>query len=191
VITLKQGRLLELAQQYLLKGDFTFSAGQLNRCYFDGRALTLSAEGSLLVGELVWEIIAHLDVAAIGGPTLGAAPIVTATQIVAQLQGKSIQGFLVREETKAYGTQKLVEGHLPLRRAVAIVEDTVSTAGSVFHAINSADFAQCNIVKVVALLDWQLGGGKKLREAGYDFHPFLIGDLVTGKLSLWTPPGPL
>jgi len=190
VITAKHERLLELARAQLLEGEYTFSSGTKSNYYLDGRMITFSSEGALLVGELVWEAIENLPLVAIGGPALGAVPIVSATQVVARLQGRDLPGFVVREATKEHGTQKSVEGILPFQGGVAIVEDAVSTGGSVFRAIHAAEEAGCNVLRVIALLDWQLGGSTELRERGYDFRPLLVGDLSTGMLSI-TPERPL
>lgn len=179
-------RLLELAKIHLVKGVHTFSGGRKSDYYFDGRMITLSAEGCFLVGRLVESEISGLEIDAIGGPALGAIPIVTATQIIRGLSGKPLNGFFVRGEIKEHGTQKLVEGYLPWKREVVIVEDTVSTASSVFPAIQVAEYQECTVLMVIALLDWQLGGGARIQKAGYDFRPFLLGDISTGELSIRT-----
>lgn len=183
-------RLLELAREYLQNQEVVFSGGHKSNYYFDGRMLTLSGEGCALVGELIWEQIVHLEPQALGGPALGAAPMVTATQMVSYAHGKLVNGFLVREVAKEHGAQKQIEGYLAPKREVVILEDTVSTGTSVFRAIAAAEYHECTILGIIALLDWQIGGGDRLRREGYNFRPFLLGDLSTGKLSLWTPGRP-
>lgn len=168
----------------LLSGEFTFTAGAKSPVYMDGRLITLSSEGALLVGELVFELLSGKNIQAIGGPALGAVPIVAAAVVVSQIRRIPMDGFLVREVTKAHGTQKLVEGILPEKGRVAIVEDVVSTGTSVFRAIQAAEDAGCQVVMVIALLDWQKGGSDELKRRGYDFFPILKGDTGSGKVTL-------
>ena len=52
---------------------------------------------------------------------------------------------------------------------VAIIDDTCTTGGSLFQAIEAAEEAGCTVVKVVAILDRREGGGDELRKRGYDF----------------------
>jgi len=52
---------------------------------------------------------------------------------------------------------------------VAIIDDTCTTGGSLFRAIEAAEEAGCTVVKVVAVLDRQEGGGQEIRGRGYDF----------------------
>ena len=185
-----QERLLKLAKACLLEGEYAFTSGQKSAYYFDGRMITLSSEGLMLVGEMVWESIAMLQVDAIGGPTLGADPIIAATMLTARLNGRKLDGFIVRAQERAHGTQKRTEGYTPSQANVVIVEDAVSTGASVFRAIEAAEEEGCHVIRVIALLDWQLGGSEKLHEKGYDFRPFLVGNIATGTISL-APKRPL
>ena len=73
-------RLLQLAEERgaIRYGDFTLSSGRKSAYYFDGRLLSLDPEGAHLLGNALLPILADAGVAAIGGPTLGADPIVAA-----------------------------------------------------------------------------------------------------------------
>ena len=59
---------------------------------------------------------------------------------------------------------------------VAIVDDTCTTGGSLFHAIEVAEGCGCTVVKVVAVLDRQEGGGEELRRRGYDFAALMVAN---------------
>src|SRR5580700_5929698 len=93
-----RSRLIELLKRDALKtGRFTLASGRTSHYYVDGRKVTLSAEGAALVGAGVLQLLADLPgVAAIGGLTMGADPIVGATLAVAGARGRSgLRGFLV------------------------------------------------------------------------------------------------
>ena len=87
-------------------GDFTFSSGQKSSYYFDGRLLSLDSEGANLLAEILVQLTVDLHVDAVGGPTIGADPIVGATLALADAQACVLKGFLVRSEAKGHGTQK-------------------------------------------------------------------------------------
>ncbi|GAI83036.1 unnamed protein product, partial [marine sediment metagenome] len=52
---------------------------------------------------------------------------------------------------------------------VAIVDDVITTGGSVSRAIEAAEAANCKVVKVIVLVDRHQGGSDKLKQQGYDF----------------------
>ncbi len=164
-------RILQVARERraLTYGDYTLSSGQKSSYYFDGRRLTLDPEGSYLVGRAFWQLLDGADVQAIGGPTLGADPIVTAVALTSHLEGNSMAAFIVRKEAKTHGTGQLIEGPLEKGSRVAIVDDSCSTGGSLFHAVEAAEAAGCTVVKVLAILDRHQGGSVELRRLGYEF----------------------
>ena len=171
-------RLLELAVERgaIRYGDFTLSSGRKSSYYFDGRLLSLDPEGVFLIGNALLSTIGGLDdagIAAIGGPTLGADPIVAAVAMASWQQGAPLPAFIVRKEAKEYGTAQLIEGPLPPGANVAIVDDACTTGGSLFHAIDAAEAAGCTVGLVLAVLDRNEGGSDAIRQRGYRFAALL------------------
>ena len=171
-------RLLELAVELgaLKYGEFTLSSGKKSSYYFDGRLLSLNPEGANLIGKSLLPLIHKSSVEAIGGPTLAADPIVTAVSLASYAQGEGIPGFIVRKETKDHGTGQLIEGHITPGSKVAIVDDTCTTGGSLFHAIQAAESYGCEVVKVIAILDRREGGTEELIRRGYDFSSLMAAN---------------
>lgn len=168
-------RLLEIARKVgaLLEGDFTLTSGKKSSYYFDGKRLSLSPEGSYLIGKAIFEMVSGLTVDSVGGIATGAYPIVTAVALVSHLEGKPIPAFIVREVAKEHGTRRQVEGHLREGSRVVVVDDVITTGGSVLRAIEVAEAAGCRVVKVIAIVDRHEGGGDLLRARGYDFMAIL------------------
>ena len=164
-------RILEVAREVgaLLQGEFTLTSGKKSDYYFEGKRLTLSPEGAYLTGKVVFDQLADADIDAIGGVAIGGYPMVAAVALVSHLEGKPIPSFIVREETKEHGTRRRIEGHLKEGSRVAIVDDVITTGGSVSRAIESAEAANCKVVKVIVLVDRHEGGSDKLKKQGYDF----------------------
>ena len=171
-------RLLEraLEKEALKYGEFILSSGQRSRYYFDGRLLSLDPEGSYLIGKSLLPIVLDANVDAVGGPTLGADPIVAAVALTSHVEGAPIPGFIVRGDAKSHGTRQQIEGPLVPGSRVVIVDDVCSTGGTLFHAIEAAEEAGCSVVKVVAVLDRRQGGSDELRIRGYDFECLLVAD---------------
>src|SRR5688572_30064795 len=97
-------RLIELVKRDALQfGEFTLASGQKSHFYIDCRNVTLSAEGSALVGAGLLEHIGHGGIDAVGGLTLGADPVLAAVLTMAGIHGKSLRGFIVRKEAKGHG----------------------------------------------------------------------------------------
>ncbi len=173
----EEERLLRLVLEKSLKrGDFILSSGLKTSYYFDGRLTTLWPEGAYLVGRRVFELAAQAGAQAIGGPTLGADPIVAAVALVSWLQGHPLPAFIVRREPKKHGMQRYIEGHLPSGGKVAVVDDVITTGGAILRAVEAVEGEGCQVVRVIVLLDRQQGGSDELRRRGYDFTPLFIAD---------------
>ena len=89
-----------------------------------------------------------IDFDAVGGIVVGAIPVAMA---VASVTGKN--SFAVRKEPKGHGDGALIAGPLKPGQKVLIVEDTVTTGGSLIPSIDAVQAYGCTVVAVAALLD--------------------------------------
>lgn len=74
------------------EGDFLLASGRHSDYYFDCRVTALHAEGAWLIGNLFFEMIkgmidAGTPVKGIGGMTMGADPLVSATTVISPVKG--------------------------------------------------------------------------------------------------------
>ena len=104
---------------------------------------------------------------------MAAIPIVTAVALMSQVEGTPVHAFFVRPEVKGHGTGQQVEGGLKPGSRVMIVDDVCTTGGSLFTAIQAAEAAGCQVVKVMAVLDRHQGGSDELKRRGYEFQALL------------------
>jgi orotate phosphoribosyltransferase len=159
-----------LAKSYR-KGSFTLTSGKTSDFYIDGKQTTLSAEGGYLCGRLLFELIrqAPEPIAAVGGMTLGADPLVTAVSVVSYLENAPIPAFIVRKEAKGHGTGNYIEGlqNLPAGCRVALIEDVVTTGGTLLTVIDRVAAAGFTVGIVVTVVDRQEGGAEALAARGY------------------------
>jgi orotate phosphoribosyltransferase len=174
-------RLIELLKVDALRlGSFTLASGRTSHYYIDGRKVTLSAEGAGLIARGMLDLFASRpEIAAVGGLTLGADPIVGATLALAAGQGRpTLRGFLVRKQAKTHGTGNLVEGPLEPGSTVAIVDDVATTGGASFQAIEAVESLGCKVAMVAVIVDRLEGAAEAFAARGYAFYPLLtIRDL--------------
>lgn len=167
---LKQKLIEMIKEKALLLGDFTLASGRKSNYYLDLRRLTLQSESASLLGKILFEMLEKVDYDAIGGPAMGAIPIVGAVLDHAGSKGKSLKGFFIRKEPKDHGTGKLIEGPVEEGDRVVIVEDTTTTAGALIRACDAASAAGLKIVKVIVVIDRLEGASENMKNAGYEYE---------------------
>jgi orotate phosphoribosyltransferase len=159
--------IIELSYE---KRNVVLASGRASDFYFDGKQTTLHPEGGYLTGKLFFESIKDVEgVEGVGGLTLGADPIATATSVVSYLEGKPIPGFIIRKEPKGHGTGAWLEGRKNLKPGarVVIVEDVVTSGGSSIKAIKRAEEEGLTVLGVVTLVDREEGGRENIEKEGY------------------------
>ena len=168
--TERAARIREIAHEVgaFLTGEFTLTSGKQSSYYFDGKRVTLSPEGAYPVGKVIFDELSGVEVDAIGGVATGAYPMAAAVAVVSHLEGRPRPTFIVREVPKEHGTMRKIEGHLKEGSRVAILEDVLTTGGSVRKAIEAVEAIGCEVVKIIVLLDRNEGGSEWLKAEGYD-----------------------
>lgn len=181
----KRQRLKELLlQKSYREGKIKLSSGRESDFYIDGKQTTLDAEGAYLCGKLLYDMICEKgnNVTGVGGMTLGADPLVTAVSIVSYLEGKSLPAFIVRKEPKSHGTENYLEGreNLPEGASVALLEDVVTTGGTLLQVIDRVETQGFKVGLVATIVDRQEGGKEALGAKGYELHAlFTREELLT------------
>ena len=161
-----------LLEKSYLEGDFTLSSGLKSDYYFDCRQASLHPEGAWLMGRLFTGMLAPLDAAGVGGMTMGADPLISAVTLAGREAGYFWPGLIVRKETKKHGTGRNLEGLANFKPGGTIVmlEDVVSTGGSVLRACESVREAGFQVHNVLCVLDREMGGREALGRIGCALH---------------------
>jgi len=92
-----------------------------------------------------------------------------------------LPGFIVRKESKGHGTNRYLEGMANFRPGakVALLEDVVTTGGTLIKACERVRDAGLEIAAVVCVLDREEGGRENLARAGYTLNSiFTRGELL-------------
>jgi orotate phosphoribosyltransferase len=164
VLAGQHARLRELLRTLSFQErEVTLSSGLKSNFYIDCKQVSLDSEGHVLIGMLFRAVIDRVapDARAVGGLTLGADPLASATATMSFLGGRPLHAFIVRKEPKGHGTGQWVEqgSRLPAGAKVVVVEDVVTTGASTIKAIERARGHGLDVAHVVALVD-RLEGGR-------------------------------
>ncbi len=160
----KRARLLELLRtRSFQEREVVLSSGLKSNFYIDCKQVSLDAEGSCLIGELFHLVIEEIAprAVAVGGLTMGADPLATATSLLSFQLGTPRAAFLVRKEPKGHGTNQWVEStKLPAGAPVVILEDVITTGASTLRAIERSRAAGLEVLCALGLVD-RLEGGRE------------------------------
>ena len=178
-----------LERQSIRKGDFTLVSGAKSHYYCDTKATVLSPSGARLCGRELYELVRNTGAEAVGGLALGAAYLATAVAIASDEAKERnpdaplLYGFTVRQQAKDHGTERQIDeswhpdGQLLVKgRKVVVVDDVVTSAGSIMQAIDAVQAIGCEILAVVAVVDRMAGGAQKLRDRGLRFAALYQAD---------------
>jgi orotate phosphoribosyltransferase len=154
-----------LVERSTIEGHFVLASGRRSSFYFDCKLTTCFAPAMPLIGEV---FVREFDRAetrpcCVGGMTSGADPIANAIAYYSLSAGSALDMFSVRKEQKAHGTQKWIEGCA--ESPVAIVDDVVTSGGSVLRAIERCREVGLEIVHVAVLVDREEGGMGSIQTA--------------------------
>ena len=164
---LKARLLALLKKEALKKGRFVLSSGKISNYYLDGRIITLIPEGTYLVASIILELIKDRDIDAIGGPTLGADPIVGAVACLSHIKKIPLKTFIVRKAVKTHGMQRQLEGPVLKKKSqVILVDDVATTGGALIEAKQALDKVGVCVDEAIVIVDRGEGAKENLAKAG-------------------------
>jgi orotate phosphoribosyltransferase len=162
----------ETLRQLILKkayfpGKVILSSGKESDFYIDARIVTLTPQGALLTAELMLDMINDLDITAIGGPTLGADPMIGALGVVSFQQGRALSTFIIRKEPKGHGKGNMIEGPRIMAGDRVVIIDDVATTGKAFvHSIDVMRAMEVEVVKCLCVVDRKEGASEAVTARG-------------------------
>ncbi len=158
--------LLELlTKEAYVKGKVILSSGKESDYYVDARRVTLMAKGAYLCARLILDQVKDDSYDAIGGPTLGADPMVGAIGVVSLQSGQPVNTFIIRKAPKTHGKQQQVEGPELRKGSRVILIDDVATTGKAFlESLDVLTPMGIQVVKAVCVLDRGEGAKQALAQ---------------------------
>jgi orotate phosphoribosyltransferase len=164
------------------RGKFILSSGKESDFYLDARLVTLSAPGAYLTARVMLDMISNDMPDAIGGPTLGADPMVGAIASLSHQAGRPIDTFIIRKQPKAHGKQQQVEGPLLKEGGSVVIIDDVATTGKAFvESIEVLQKLNIKIKKAICIIDRGEGAREAVAKYGVALESiFTIAEFLKG-----------
>lgn len=157
------------------------SSGKKSEYYIDARLVTLTPLGAYLCARQILNLVGNEKIDAIGGPTLGADPMIGAIGVVSLQQGAPTNTFIIRKEAKTHGKGKLVEGPLLKKGSRVIVIDDVATTGKAFiHSIDVLQAMNVTVAQCICIVDREQGAQEAISARGSRLvSVFKVGEIHT------------
>ena len=162
-------------------GDFTLASGKKSPYYIDLRLVPsfpheyrkmIKELQNLIADDVGFENFHSLVSVPTGGLIVAAS---LATEIVKPL-------IYVRKQAKEYGTGKVVEGVICHDMKLLMIEDVVTSGGSVINAIKSIREEKMVVTDVYAVVDRMEGATQALQVDGVKLHSLLTINDITQSL---------
>jgi len=149
-----------------LKG-FTLASGQTSPFYVDCRSLMAYPGSRRLVGQLAHEALAGVTVDCLGGLEIGAISIATTISdyVYGTTSRRDWRTFVVRKHAKDHGLGKLIEGAVRSGDRALIVDDVLTSGGSLLKAVAAARGAGLTVTHALVIVDRKEQDGRRTVEA--------------------------
>ncbi len=146
---------------------FRLASGATSPFYVDCRVLLAHPRARHLVAQLAYDSLSGLKIDCLGGMELGAIPLATAISAYALTASPSREWrtFVVRKQAKDHGLGKLIEGAAKAGDHAVVVDDVLTSGGSVIKAVEAAREAGLHVEHALVIVDREEQDGRARVEA--------------------------
>lgn len=145
-------------------GDFILTSGKHSKYYVDIKDAATSPEILGLISEIFTRSIGNKKIA---GVELGAVPLLVATAVK-----KGLPYLIIRKERK-HGTGKLTIGEITNGEEIEIIEDVVTTGGSIMKAVTYLRENGARVSRAYCVVDREEGGRELLASNNVELLPLI------------------
>ena len=134
---------------------FKLASGGISPFYVDCRVLMAHPAARNLVAQLASRAIKDLPLDCIGGIEIGAIAVATAISDYGYRDRprREWRTFVVRKQPKDHGLGKLIEGAVKPGDRALIVDDVLTTGGSIIKAVQAAREAGLKVDHALVIVD--------------------------------------
>ena len=158
-------------------GKFTLASGKSSSYYLDLRVVPSDAEAYALAVAAYLAVVKQIGVGSFDAVAGVATAGVTVSSPVAYVLKKPM--VYVRREEKGLGLGKFVEGAVRPGWRALVIDDLVTTGGSVISAAGALRRSGCTVEDALVLVDRLEGGKENLARAGVKLSAFVdVRELV-------------
>lgn len=145
-------------------GDFVLTSGKRSTYYVDIKDAATDPE---ILEEISSGLASLVSAKKVAGMELGAVPITVATAVRMRIP------YIVLRKERNHGTKKLVIGYLSSGEEVELIEDVVTTGGSLLKAANLIRENGGIVRRAICVVDREEGGSEMLMENGIELVPLV------------------
>jgi uridine monophosphate synthetase len=151
-------------------GQFTLASGRQSPVYVDLRRAMSHPEAFRLVVAAYANLLRELDAGPERSDLLAAVPYAAlpAAGAVALAVRKPL--IYPRKEVKTHGTGQAVEGAFTPGQSAMLIEDVITSGGSILMAAEMLESTGLRVAGAVVLVDREQGGRAALEARGYPLH---------------------
>jgi orotate phosphoribosyltransferase len=161
---------------------FTLASGQTSPFYVDCRSLMAYPESRRFVGRLAHDALTGVTIDCIGGLEIGAISIATTISDYGYgaTPRREWRTFVVRKQAKDHGLGKLIEGATKPGDHALIVDDVLTSGGSLLKAIAAARQAGLVVSQALVIVDRKEQDGRaRVEQEGVSLISLLTIDDLT------------
>lgn len=156
-------------------GHFVLTSGKESDYYVDIKEVMTDPANLERFAESISE---HVSGGIIAGVELGAVPVLVAVSLHSRLP------YVIIRKEREHGTKSLMIGKFERGSRVDIIEDVVTTGGSVLKAVNLLREQGADVSRCICVVDREQGGEKNLSEIGVELIALIkISDVLKDRKS--------
>ena len=146
-------------------GDFTLTSGKKSRYYVD---IKKASSNPLILRRITEAFGGHsIDCDKVAGVELGAVPLIVAYSLM-----YGIPFVIIRKADRDHGMKNRIEGTIEKNDRILLLEDVVTSGGSVIKALDLLEAEGCKVQAVLSVVDREEGGTDILK-GRTDFRPLV------------------
>lgn len=159
-------------------GEFQLKSGQTSPIYLNLRKIISYPDLLRNIAQAMYEATRGCHYDLICGVPYTALPIATCISL-----DHNIPMIMRRKEKKDYGTKQMIEGVFEPDQSCLIIEDVITSGGSIIETTDELEKSGIKVNDVVVLIDREQGGRENL-EKKFNVHTILtMSSILTNLLA--------